>query len=430
MKNFKQRFLFPLLFFFLLILITVAIIESARFFGGPLVSIENFVGRTILPNNVLSYVLDLKQYIIYDQRRGRRIRTDKFIPFGDDPLCFVREPGWTVNFKYGSDGPILSQSVDETGFLNANIGFYRAHDQIDIFVAGDSVIQGIGQYSAFEGLKELDLSLWILATGSYSPHQKVQSLQHWAFKKHPRWIVLEFFGGNDVTEMIEDTLLQKHSLNYQARFHRKTLRRLVSTTSPYNQYVKLPKGPKQWLRSHSICYNILGNAKMFLIKMRQQSQVNDNANPLQQIRLCKPGSTLFPLKPEHRLDWVRSGMSLTLEAYHNLLKSIDAQQTQLIILYNPAAYEVYRPFLPVSRVDTTADAISFYQRQELQNFCDANGIIFRDLTYAFQEAAAHDPYLYGENEGTHWSPSGTKVATRILREVLLPVILKGQRPNP
>ena len=128
-----------------------------------------------------------------------------------DSLTYNLKPGSIYTETYDCDECNQRYEVvaDETGYLNRQIGLVKNADRIDLFLAGDSVMQGMGVPGVLEFVKDrIPGTMWNLSMAGYGPRQKVNAAMTYALPKKPRWLILEFFSGNDVTDAIESAGLQ------------------------------------------------------------------------------------------------------------------------------------------------------------------------------------------------------------------------------
>jgi hypothetical protein len=74
----------------------------------------------------------------------------------NDLLSYNRKPGSKHQMTYDCDtcNDPYEVIVDETGYLNRQRGLWRASTQVDLFLAGDSVMQGFGTPSALDLARE------------------------------------------------------------------------------------------------------------------------------------------------------------------------------------------------------------------------------------------------------------------------------------
>jgi hypothetical protein len=97
---------------------------------------------------------------------------------------------------------------------------------------------------------------------------------------------------------------------------------------------------------------------------------------------------------------------------------------RVILLYNPAPYEVYRG-LGVEP-EPRWDEASAFQREVLEAFAQQHGWRYLDLTEPSRRAVqAHQAWLYGQHDRSHWSPQGTTIMAEVLRRELSSIISAG-----
>src|SRR5262249_17023888 len=108
---------------------------------------------------------------------------------------------------------------DETGYLNQPHDPMPHPQHIDMFLAGDSVLQGMGVPSVVEWMRQrLPLHMWNLSIQGYGPRQKINALLTYALPQSPQWLVVEFFAGNDLPESIRDDVCQQGS-DFRCRYY-------------------------------------------------------------------------------------------------------------------------------------------------------------------------------------------------------------------
>jgi hypothetical protein len=98
-----------------------------------------------------------------------------------------------------------------------------------------------------------------------------------------------------------------------------------------------------------------------------------------------------------------------------------ASKPQVILLYNPTPYELYRDIL----IDRNADydRVGEFLRDTQRAFTQKHGWVFLDLTAPLRhELEASKMWLYGRYDLTHWSLQGTILVSSVLRTELLKVI--------
>jgi hypothetical protein len=139
------------------------------------------------------------------------------------------------------------------------------------------------------------------------------------------------------------------------------------------------------------------------------------------VELSRPGVPEFVLAGK-QAEWMRAGMMLTYREYDKLREAISKMESLpiVILLYNPAAYEIYR----ATRVDPNeeTDRASEFQRQALRAYAHQKGWRFVDMTESLQdEVNRTGSWIYGQYDRVHWSEEGTKVVASVLAKKLMQV---------
>lgn len=357
-------------------------------------------------------------------------RSDSFEQVGEDPLLYRRVPGSRHRYSYDGSMPLYEAVVDETGYLNSDLGSYKRLDRIDMFIAGDSVMQGTGIPSCVEKMKKsTSLSLWNLSTGSYGPRQKVGALIRFALPKHPSCLVVEFYGGNDASDINEDDVIERVNGPYEMRFTRGELGQIFAFSKKYGHL--LDEGfRKQYLfTSHlrrDVFFLALGRylfvkiSSLFGLPEEYRGRPAPGALPGKTVPgVAVPAGAHFPVSVEGYPEWVAQGMRNTIVQYRRLLERVRKVKpsARVAIMYNPSSYEIYRGILV--HEDKRLDGCSSYQIETLKDFASSEGIIFINLLPAFRALMERETvWLYGKTDVVHWSPMGTGIAADLIIEEL------------
>jgi len=370
--------------------------------------------------------------------------THSFEQYGTDPLFYRYKPGsrYRDRYDYPNVGEVYEAIVDDIGFLNADRSSYTRHDRIEVFLAGDSVLQGVGMPGVIEEIKtQVPYTVYSLATGSYSPRQRVQALREFALPKHPRWLVIEFYAGNDASEVIEDEICERLKRDYHCRFDFTAMARGFSQDSEYASMADFGDFSPlmEWLRtirSDSLTLalgtGIAQKARRIVAAFGGKQNVGYGfGRNLNGEAITLPGSTHYPVFPGRHLDWIKKGLDLTLQAYESLRMEVGPRGARMVLLYNPTSYEIYREVLPDEQLDHLADEISHVQRQTLEQYAKDKGLPFCDLTEGFRTKVREGVRgLFGHDDGTHWSPKGTRVAAVLILDCLAHLGIQDPRRAP
>ena len=156
-------------------------------------------------------------------------------PCCNDPLTWHYRPGslYRATFDCATCNEPYEVRVDETGYLNRQPGLMQSHQQIDLFLAGDSVLQGMGVPSVVEWLRaQIPLRMWNLSIQAYSPRQKISALIAYALPKQPRWLIVEFYAGNDLPEEIRNDVCESTG-DFRCRYSEPEVRRRLAQHPVY-----------------------------------------------------------------------------------------------------------------------------------------------------------------------------------------------------
>jgi hypothetical protein len=408
----------------LLMLLWVVICENV-------VYIDNLLGTRITTQLRLSWRLE--HFIDTAQRRA-----SIFQQCCNDALSYNRKAGWIARSSYDCAlcNPQYEVMVDDTGYLNGKSSSLQSNGQINLFLAGDSVTQGIGGPSVLEYVNEhIPIRMWNLSTEGYGPRQKINALITYALPKRPKWIIVEFYSGNDVSDAIEDEICE--GLNdYRCRFSVPEMRwrslthpvyKMLLDTSPYIfELFNYLSANNLTLAVTRYTVDSIKNT----VKKRLTARSTQDL-PLTEFSRRKynftdvshPAHSNLSIRDEKLMDWVRAGIGVTHKHYERLvaiLAGIEYKPT-IILLYNPSAYEIYRDLL-LDR-NPAYDKISAFQREAQKSFAERQGWTFIDLTTPLRNKLQEDTmWIYGRYDGTHWSPQGTVWVAAVLTTELAKVI--------
>jgi hypothetical protein len=360
-------------------------------------------------------------------------------PCCNDPLTWHYQPGsrYRTTFDCTTCNEPYEVQVDETGYLNRHPGLMQSHQPIDLFVAGDSVLQGMGVPSVIEALQaQLSLSMWNLSIQAYGPRQKISALIAYALPKEPRWLIVEFYAGNDLHEAIRDDVCASMG-DFRCRYNGREVRQRLAQHLVYPTIFEVSAAPTDIFATFAdatthnftlattryLINAVKGSAKIST-KMRQQEQVAPAASPRVGERI--PGFE-FRVRQGQWSTYLKAGMALTQNTYERLMTKIEGMEhpPTVILLYHPTPYEVYREIW--QNPDSEADQTSAWLREALSIFAQAHGWRFLDLTEPLRhEVQARQVWLYGQYDRSHFSPHGTAVVASVLVAELVKIIAPEQ----
>jgi len=351
----------------------------------------------------------------------------------NDPLSFNRKPGSKAYGTYDCSGCNERDEtiVDETGYLNRELGLFQSNTPIDLFVAGDSVLQGAGMPSVVELLRDkIPVKIWNLSISACGPRQKVNALIAYALPKHPKWVIVEFFSGNDVSDAIDFEICEGAN-DFRCGLNGRELYRRLLAHPVYSAMID--SSDRTDIFGHVAANNFtLSVTRYFihttkdiirgaLISETHRSLSRDNhANSYS---LMYPASAWVKIRRGKVLQWAKKGMAVTYKEYERMYTRIAYMESkpEVILLYNPSGYEIYRGIL--GDRDLEHDEVSEFQFYALQSFAADHGWIFLDLTQPLRDELKNSKvWIYGQYDNVHWSHKGTAIVAPVLAMELLKVI--------
>jgi len=395
-----------------LVLIEVFLRRVPGLIPSPVVLDAPGGGRYLRKSN---YLLD------YPIRVGYRFTPmqDRWIQFDQDETGIEGIQG-IVGPRQDVQGQkqLLHFVTDENGFLNTppvnGVDF-------DVVILGDSFlgrsaeVHIVDEFSKVTGFKTLNLS-----NSGWGTQTQVEALKLFGVDKEPDWVVLAYFEGNDLWDVVRYEEKKASGLDWiesdiqSASFWDKLIvPRLV------NYGAKLVKNR---LYPPDYAYPIhldLGNQDLELAFTSQYVGVLT--------------TTRSQVEQSHNFELVKRAI---LEA-KEISQSMNAR---FLLVYFPSEPHVYLPYIDSPQVlaDITRDAPSIQlndksilemvprppdplllkqnldgQVQAVSSFAVENDIDFLDLTPYFQEKAKEGIELYNYSD-THWNNAGHTLAAQIL----------------
>jgi len=380
-------------------------------------------------------------------------------PCCGDALMWRYRPGsrYRSTFDCPRCNPPYETIVDQTGYLNRPACPPVCYPHIDMFLAGDSVLQGMGGPSVVEDLRRhTSLRLWNLSIQAYGPREKVNALLNYALPHSPRWVVVEFFAGNDVAEAIRDDVCQDGG-DFRCRYNGPSIERRLARDPLYARLFDVPT--HRWSRMADYAAENLTLAMtrhvLKTVKAKLKATVGASDDPVgggginrtpQPPRIGSPlpagptgllsvaqidiapwvalgGSTPARVREVEWPGYITTGLAVTQREYERLSAALALQTAppQVILLYNPAPYEIYRSI----GMDLNSHAEMLYpiQREALRVFANRHGWHFLDLTEPLRRVVQHaNVWLYGRYDQSHWSPEATPMVADIMARELSTIV--------
>ena len=333
-----------------------------------------------------------------------------------------------------ADGSALARIhfiTDENGYPNPS----PLHDQYDVVTTGDS-FSGAGWVSTPwpRMLEELSKKTVLnLSIPMYGPQAEVEAVKRFGLTRHPKWVIVGYFEGNDLTDALAYDEVQKSDYSWvkYSMKHGGLVSTLISI---------------QTLRFGFS--DILG--KLYVHLNPQSADVTQRSSDKHFVFIA--GNKKIPvsfytyyisiLTSSHEDIKASANYKLTTQAFLKLKQECQNAGAQLIIVFFPSKEHIYLPlidddsFLKNLLTDIPTYALnnkggSLYenvrmkatmqlilehnndQRDVISEFTTANQIYFLDLTEVFQEKAKEGEDLYYEMD-SHWNQNGQNLAAETI----------------
>jgi hypothetical protein len=395
-----------------------------------IVTIDNALGSQISQ----SLRLDLRLHSYVDTNLRTRVR--KYLASCcDDPLTWHYQPGslYRTTFDCATCGEPYEVRVDKTGYLNRQPGLMQSDQPIDLFLAGDSVLQGIGMPSVVEWLREqIPLRMWNLSIQAYGPRQKINALITYALPKRPQWLIVEFYAGNDLAEEFRNDVCES-SGNFHCRYNALEVRSRLAQHPVYRTIFEVDAVSKDIFAMFAdvSAHNLTLATTRYLIGALKGAIKAGGDAPVPGLEEEEGIADVVPtvggppsrVSQDQQLAYLKTGMALTQASYERLVAKMEGMEFRptVILLYNPNPYEIYRDIWV--KPNPEADQTSAFQREALSGFAHLHSWYFLDLTEPLrQEVRDRQMWLYGQYDRSHWSSQGTAVVADVLAAELSKII--------
>ena len=397
-----------------------------------IVTIDNVLGTRT--TSKLQLGMKLQSYVEANIKDRRQIVQECC----NDTLSYHYKPGSRVRYTYDCDtcNEPYEIVVDETGYLNQPLGLMKSTGQVDLFLAGDSVTHGFGVPSVMEFMREkIPIKMWNLSMGGYGARQRINALITYALPKHPKWLIVEFYSGNDIPDAMGDEACERVN-TFRCRYNLPEIWRGLLAHPIYGTMLDVGSNRFETLNSYAEHYftlavsryvmdSIKSAVKDVLVgrKKQESSLTRANKELYNFTDITYPANPNLSIRPERFADWTIAGMAVTHKHYERLVTKLTETEIKpaVILLYNPSSYEIYRDIL-IDRIPKY-DKASEIQLEAQRSFAEKNGWIFLDLTAPLRSKLKENTiWLYGRYDGTHWSLKGTAFVADVLAVELLKVI--------
>lgn len=398
-----------------------------------IVTVDNLLGTRVTRNLTLGSELSAYADVNLRSETGRK----HFQQCCNDPLSYNLKPGSRYRQIY--DCPTCNHPyetiADETGYLNQQPGLMVRTGQIDLFLSGDSVMQGWGMPGVLESVRErIPAKMWSLSIEGYGSRQKVNALTTYALPKQPKWLIVEFYSGNDPSDAIENELCEAAD-DFRCGYNETALSRIASAHPVYGPLVQESN------RIHTFDHYAENSFTLAVTRYfihagkdvirnrlmagaRESSPGGAKSGDLPVDRpLGNPGATPVYIRPGKLPDWVKAGMTLVHKDYERLAATVAQMETppKIVLLYNPTGYEIYRDVL-FDR-NPGYDEISEIQLQAQRSFAKKHDWVFLDLTEPLRNAVRESKtWIFGRYDAGHWSHQGTAIVASVLAAELSTIL--------
>ena len=354
----------------------------------------------------------------------------------DAELVFVEKPfnhvlihgfaGAGYSPLFGIDVPpsTIEWIMDQDGFRNA-----RSTEPSDLVILGDSYLEyGSDQADTFGSRLEeklRGLSVRNLGKSGYSPFQYLAALKRYGVKSKPRYAVMAFYEGNDLSETA-DYLLWKSGQPHKARGY---LFRF-STDSTFRRYLAaldatVSSVQKSFRSSRALVLHKIALARGYAHQVHPDIAILD----LQGNRYPKLFIDKFMAATSEEM--LRHAEFVALAGVLSEFKHVcQANGITPMVLYIPTAAHVYAKYsTPASgsnwlRVLKTQIAASDHTEDAVSALVRETGVDFLSLTAVFRRAAGEGRMLYYPLDA-HWNSEGRELAARFVAQTVRSRYLRG-----
>jgi hypothetical protein len=282
--------------------------------------------------------------------------------------------------------------------------------------------------------------MWNLSIQAYSPRQKINALIAYALPRQPRWLIVEFFAGNDPPEAIRNDVCDSMG-DFRCLYNDREVRRRLAEHPVYRTIFDTGAVSNDILATFAdyATHNLtLATTRYFIDECKGTVKDtlkglfgtrDDAPNPVREEKTGAPkipavvAGFKYKVLPGQRLAYLNAGLALTQRSYQRLVTALEGmvRRPTVILLYNPTAYEIYREMWVDPNPE--ADRTSIFLRKALRGFAHQHDWRYLDLTEPLrQRVQAHKVWLYGHYDKGHWSHEGTAVVASVLAAELVNVI--------
>ena len=350
----------------------------------------------------------------------------------DDPLRlgFIFKPGYAYDDSWNPADPAVIDAADETcaetpdqtfrlSFKADDKGFVNNatpwQDHYDIVVTGDSFTQAFAPVWWVDLLEQqTGMSMLNLGMQGWGPLSEVEAVRVYGLDKHPRWVLLLYFEGNDLFAAEEYHLRQESGMDWRSyQLHQVgPLNRLVMT------HVLNYWGDKVWRA-------IQPESPYCRYPMTVSTNVNQFETLFYTVHVSQLSEWRDEIEPS--LEW-----KLTTQAFLGLRDEVVARGGRFLLVYVPAKEHLYWSRLWDTQdighyLELTTPLRSYQefaghiddQMLLMQDFAAANNIDLLNLTGDLWQRTMLDGVEYYNYADVHWNEAGNRLVAQLLADYLL-----------
>ena len=340
------------------------------------------------------------------------------------PPLFVAKPK-TLIVSIDETKDAAERFTDENGFCNPP-GRYEGRKQIDVITLGDSFTwcHAVVPEQAWPALlgEDTGLSVYSLGRGGNGPYEYLQYFREFGPAKHPRVVILNIYGGNDLRDAVA------------YRDYREALahgeKPVSSSTRPI-----APAITSSVVGRHSYALNFLLAAVSRLAGNDTDDWEKTGVNFRYTLE-TREGPVEFNSENRDR-DEVLSArrqangstpLTIWSQALARFGQLAREEGFTAILSYTPSAFGAYRGHVQMADPDLLAelDAFDVAQRRFLAERAAPDGYVFHDLTDDLARAATQEGGPLYDPVHVHLSARGN----RVVAESLAPLVNKEAALRP
>ena len=312
-------------------------------------------------------------------------------------LTWTGRPASDVERGYGLPRSLMQPitfTFDSWGYRNAT-----EMERADIVLLGDSYVEGWyvsdEQTIATQLATRTGQRVASLGVAGYGTMQELRVLQSDAPSRKPRVVAWFFFEGND----LYDDQNFENFLTVEPPGREQTVPRSEGLTREHGwKRRSFVRNAFRWLRRWS--HPVLPNRAPYWAFLPGQG------DSLQRVYFADYGALRWTEYEENR--WTKA-----TEAFKAGIKFTRDRGIDLLLVYIPTKYRVYREFIEVPEGSPMETWAAWALVEKFHDFCAAQAVYCIDLTGEMERAVEEGGMPYAPSD-THWNAEGHAVAAEVL----------------